>query len=423
MALDVAVSEQHLAAMREHYGNEIENARAAGLLREERYLHSAQAAEIDVEYPAGAATKHMINMCSNNYLGLSSHPEVIAAAHEGLDARGYGMSSVRFICGTQDIHRELEQRLTAFLGTEATLLFPSCMDANAGVFEALFDDHDVLIADRLVHASIVDGMRLCKAMQDTFKHSDMAHLEEKLQEHRDRRFRVVVTDGVFSMDGDLARLDEIVALAERHGALVFVDDSHATGFMGKTGRGTHEQKGVMGRIDLITTTLGKALGGASGGCVSGRAELVAMCRQRARPYLFSNTVPPVIVSGALKVLELIERTTERRDTLERNTRYWRQLLTEAGFDIKAGESPIVPVMLYNAKLAQDVARGLFAEGVYAVGFFFPVVAKGQARIRTQVSAAHETRHLDTAIEAFVKVGRQYDILGKDKKAIIDAYGL
>jgi glycine C-acetyltransferase len=362
-------------------------------------------------------------MCSNNYLGLSSHPEVIAAAHEGLDARGYGMSSVRFICGTQDIHRELERRLTAFLGTEATLLFPSCMDANAGVFEALFDDHDVLIADRLVHASIVDGMRLCKAVQDTFKHSDMAHLEEKLVEHQDKRFRVVVTDGVFSMDGDLARLDEIVALAERHGALVFVDDSHATGFMGKTGRGTHEQKGVMGRIDLITTTLGKALGGASGGCVSGRAELVAMCRQRARPYLFSNTVPPVIVSGALKVLDLIERGTERRDTLERNTAYWRRLLTETGFDIKAGESPIVPVMLYNAKLAQDVARDLFAEGVYAVGFFFPVVAKGQARIRTQLSAAHETRHLDHAIAAFEKVGRKYDILGKDRKAIIDTYGL
>ena len=423
MAAHAAVTEQHLETMRTYYGREIENARAAGLLREERYIHSPQAAEIDVEYPAGSTLRRVINMCSNNYLGLSSHPEVVAAAHQGLDARGYGMSSVRFICGTQDIHRELETRLTEFLGTEATLLFPSCMDANAGVFEALFDEQDVLIADRLVHASIVDGMRLCKAMQDTFKHSDMAHLEEKLIEHQDRRFRLIVTDGVFSMDGDLAKLDEIVALAERHGALVFVDDSHATGFMGKTGRGTHEQKGVLGRIDLITTTLGKALGGASGGCVSGRAELVAMCRQKARPYLFSNTVPPVIVAGALKVLDLLGRTTERRDTLERNTAYWRRLLTEAGFDIKAGESPIVPVMLYNAKLAQDVARDLFAEGIYAVGFFFPVVAKGQARIRTQVSAAHETRHLDRAIQAFEKVGRKYDILGKDKKAIIDAYGL
>jgi glycine C-acetyltransferase len=297
------------------------------------------------------------------------------------------------------------------------------MDANAGVFEALFNEQDVLIADRLVHASIVDGMRLCKAMQDTFKHSDMAHLEEKLIEHRDRRFRVVVTDGVFSMDGDVARLDEIVALAERHGALVFLDDSHATGFMGRTGRGTHELKGVVGKIDLITTTLGKALGGASGGCVSGRAELVAMCRQRARPYLFSNTVAPVIVAGALKVLELIGRTTERRDALERNALYWRRLLTEAGFDVRSGESPIVPVMLYNAKLAQDVARDLFAEGIYVVGFFFPVVAKGLARIRTQLSAAHETHHLDRAIEAFVKVGRKYDILGKDKKAILEAYGM
>jgi glycine C-acetyltransferase len=297
------------------------------------------------------------------------------------------------------------------------------MDANAGLFEAVLGEPDVMIADRLVHASIVDGMRLCKAMQDTYKHSDMAHLEEKLVEHQDRRFRVVVTDGVFSMDGDVARLDEIAALAERHGALVFLDDSHATGFMGKTGRGTHEMKGVVGRIDLITTTLGKALGGASGGCVSGRAELVAMCRQRARPYLFSNTVAPVIVAGALKVLELIARTTERRDTLERNTIYWRKLLKEAGFDIKEGESPIVPVMLYNAKLAQDVARDLFAEGIYVVGFFFPVVAKGLARIRTQLSAAHETRHLDRAIEAFVKVGRKYDILGKDKKAILEAYGM
>jgi glycine C-acetyltransferase len=418
-----AGTETHLAAVRDHFQRELEAARAAGLLREERYIHSPQAAEIEVEFPSGAAPRHVVNLCSNNYLGLSSHPEVIAAAHEGLETRGYGMSSVRFICGTQDIHRELERALTALLGTESTLLFPSCMDANAGVFEALFGEPDVLIADRLVHASIVDGMRLCKAMQDTYKHSDMAHLEEKLIEHRERRFRVIVTDGVFSMDGDVARLDEIVALAERHGALVFLDDSHATGFMGKTGRGTHEMKGVVGRIDLITTTLGKALGGASGGCLSGRAELVAMCRQRARPYLFSNTVAPVIVAGALKVLELIARTTERRDTLERNTIYWRRLLKEAGFDIKEGESPIVPVMLYNAKLAQDVARDLFAEGIYVVGFFFPVVAKGLARIRTQLSAAHETRHLDRAIEAFVKVGRKYDILGKDKKAILEAYGM
>jgi glycine C-acetyltransferase len=422
MSAGVIVEPAHLGAVRDHFRQALDGYRQAGVLREERVIHSPQAAEIDVEFPAGAPRRRVLNFCSNNYLGLSSHPEVIAAAHAGLDARGYGMSSVRFICGTQDTHRELERRLTAFLGTEATLLFPSCLDANAGVFEALFDEADVLIADRLVHASIVDGMRLCKAMQDTYKHSDMVHLEEKLVEHQDRRFRVIVTDGVFSMDGDSAKLDEIVALAERYRALVFVDDSHATGFMGRTGRGTHEHKGVFGRIDLITTTLGKALGGASGGCVSGRAELVAMCRQRARPYLFSNTVAPVIVAGALEVLDLIEQSTAQRDRLERNTAYWRRLLTDAGFDVKPGDSPIVPVMLYNARLAQDVARDLYAEGVYVVGFFFPVVPKGQARIRTQLSAAHELRHLDRAIDAFETVGRRYDLLGKTRAAIVERYG-
>ncbi|HVN31341.1 MAG TPA: glycine C-acetyltransferase [Thermoanaerobaculaceae bacterium] len=408
---------------RESYQNELANLRGQGLFKEERYIHAPQGAEIEVEFPTGNPPRKVINMCANNYLGLSSHPEVVAAAHAGLDHRGYGMSSVRFICGTQDIHRELENKLTEFLGTEDTLLFPSCMDANAGVFEAILTEQDVMIADRLVHASIVDGMRLCKAMQDTFKHSDMGHLEEKLAEHQDKRFRMVITDGVFSMDGDIAKLDEIVRLAEKHDAMVFVDDSHASGFIGRTGRGTHEHCGVVGRIDVITTTLGKALGGASGGCVAGRRELVEMCRQRARPYLFSNTVAPVIVSGALKVLDLISATTERRDTLERNTLYWRKLLTDAGFDIKPGESPIVPVMLYNAKLAQDVARDLFAEGIYAVGFFFPVVAKGQARIRTQLSAAHEKRHLDAAIAAFIKVGKKYEILGLGKNQIIEKYGL
>jgi glycine C-acetyltransferase len=283
-------------------------------------------------------------------------------------------------------------------------------------------EQDVMIADRLVHASIVDGMRLCKAQQDTFKHSDMGHLEEKLREHQDKRFRLIITDGVFSMDGDVAKLDEIVRLAERYDAMVCVDDSHATGFMGATGRGTHEMRGVLGHIDLITTTLGKALGGASGGCVSGRRELVEMCRQRARPYLFSNTVAPVIVSGALKVLDLLTASTARRDRLEANAKYWRTLLTEAGFDIKAGESPIVPVMLYNAKLAQDMARDLFAEGIYVVGFFFPVVPKGQARIRTQLSAAHERHHLDRAIEAFTKVGRTYGVLGKSKKELVEQFG-
>jgi len=411
------------AGLRGQYQSDLAGLREAGLFKEERFIHSPQAARIEVEFPAGAAPKPVINLCSNNYLGLSSHPEVVAAAHAGLDARGYGMSSVRFICGTQDIHRELERRLTAFLGTEDTLLFPSCMDANAGVFEAVLTDKDVMIADRLVHASIVDGMRLCKAMTDTFKHADMGHLEEKLQEHQDKRSRIVITDGVFSMDGDVAKLDEIVALAEKHDAMVFVDESHASGFIGRTGRGTHEHCGVLGRIDVITTTLGKALGGASGGCVSGRRELVEMCRQRARPYLFSNTVPPVIVAAAIKVLDLIGGTTERRDTLERNTAYWRRLLTEAGFDVKAGDSPIVPVMLYNAKLAQDVARDLFAEGIYVVGFFFPVVAKGQARIRTQLSAAHEKEHLDAAIEAFVKVGRRHGILGLGRNEIVEKFGL
>jgi glycine C-acetyltransferase len=402
---------------------ELDGLKESGLYKEERIIHAPQGAEIEVEFPAGSAPKKVLNLCSNNYLGLSSHPEVIRAAHEGLDRRGYGMSSVRFICGTQDIHRDLERRLTEFLGTEDTILFSSCLDANAAIFEAILTDKDVLIADRLVHASIVDGMRLSKAMQDTYKHSDMAHLEEKLKEHADKRFRMVITDGVFSMDGDLAKLDEIVALCEKHGAMVFVDDSHATGFIGKTGRGTPERFGVAGKIDVITTTFGKALGGASGGCVSGRREIVEMCRQRARPYLFSNTLASVIVAGTLRVLDLVSTTTERRDRLEENTKHWRRLLTEAGFDIKPGESPIVPVMLYNAKLAQDVARDLFAEGIYVVGFFFPVVAKGQARIRTQLSASHTKAQLDRAIEAFRRVGKKHDILGKSKNEIVERYGL
>jgi glycine C-acetyltransferase len=405
------------------YQQELAGIKEAGLFKEERYIHAPQGADIEVEFPAGSPVKKVINLCANNYLGLSSHPDVIAAAHSGLESRGYGMSSVRFICGTQDIHRELEKKLTEFLGTEDTLLFPSCMDANAGVFEAVLTEQDVMISDRLVHASIVDGMRLCKAMTDTFKHSDMAHLEEKLQEHQDKRHRMIITDGVFSMDGDVAYLDKIVELAEKYDAMVFLDDSHASGFMGKTGRGTHEFRGVYGKMDVITTTLGKALGGASGGCVSGRKELVEMCRQKARPYLFSNTVAPVIVAGALRVLELISKTTERRDKLEWNTFYWRKLLKEAGLDIKEGESPIVPVMLYNAKLAQDVARDLFGEGIYVVGFFFPVVPKGQARIRTQLSAAHDQAHLDKAIAAFKKVGAKYKILGKGKKEIIEMYGM
>ncbi|RMF70837.1 MAG: glycine C-acetyltransferase [Planctomycetota bacterium] len=407
---------------RAHYQDVLEQTRAAGLFKEERFIHSPQAAEISVEYPSGRPPREVINLCANNYLGLSSHPDVIAAAHKGLDERGYGMSSVRFICGTQDIHRELERKLTAFLETEDTILFPSCMDANAGVFEACFDEQDVLIADRLVHASIIDGIRLCKAQQDTYKHSDMKHLEKKLELHKDKRFRVIVTDGVFSMDGDFAKLDEIVALAEKHDALVFVDDSHATGFIGRRGKGVHEHFGVLGKIDLITTTLGKALGGASGGCVSGRRELVEMCRQRARPYLFSNAMPPVVTAAANAVIDLISRTTERRDKLEANAKYWRDGLVKLGFDVKPGESPIVPVMLYNAKLSQDIARDLYDEGIYVIGFFFPVVPKGQARIRTQISAAHEREHLDKGLAAFEKVGRKYEILGLGKKEIIERFG-
>jgi len=408
--------------VRDSFSKELDGIREAGLFKEERWIKSPQAADIEVEFPAGAEGKKVINFCANNYLGLSSHPEVIEAARIGLGTRGYGLSSVRFICGTQDIHGHLEHRLTEFLGTEDTLLFPSCMDANAGVFEAILGDQDIMIADRLVHASIVDGMRLCKAMRDTYKHSNMEHLEEKLQDHQDKRIRLIITDGVFSMDGDLAKLDEIVALAEKYDAMVFVDDSHASGFIGKTGRGTHEHCGVLGQIDIITTTLGKALGGASGGCVSGRKELVELCRQRARPYLFSNTVAPVIVSGAIKVLDLVSATTERRDKLEWNTKFWRDGLVKMGLDIKAGESPIVPVMLYNAKLAQDIARDLYEEGIYVVGFFFPVVAKGQARIRTQLSAAHDQHHLEKGLEAFAKIGDKYGILGKSKKEIKEMFG-
>ncbi len=409
--------------IREIYKQEIKGIREAGLFKEERYIHAPQAADIDVEYPSGSALKKVINMCSNNYLGLSSHPDVIKAAHEGLDYRGYGMSSVRFICGTQDIHHELESKVTEFLGTEDTILFPSCMDANAGVFEAILTEQDVMISDRLVHASIIDGIRLCKAQHDTFKHSNMEHLEEKLQLHADKRLKVIITDGVFSMDGDTANLDEMVALAEKYDAMVFVDDSHATGFIGKTGRGTHEKCGVVGKIDIITTTFGKALGGASGGCVSGRKELVELCRQRARPYLFSNTVAPVIISGVLKVVELLSQTTERRDILEHNAAYWRNGLTEAGFILKEGDTPIVPVMLFNAKLAQDFSRDLYGEGIYAIGFFFPVVPKGQARIRTQISAAHEKQHLNEALAAFTKVGKKYNILCKTKEEIAEVYGL
>ena len=409
--------------VRKALSDEVTGIKTAGLFKEERAICDPQDAEIEVQYPIGSAQKKVINMCANNYLGLSSHPDVVAAAHKGLDHRGYGMSSVRFICGTQDIHKELEDKLTKFLGTEDTILFPSCFDANAGVFEAVSTDQDVMIADRLIHASIVDGIRLAKAQQDTFKHSDMKHLEEKLVLHQDKRIRLIITDGAFSMDGDLAKLDTIVELAEKYNAMVFIDEAHTSGYIGKTGRGTAEHFGVMGKIDIISTTLGKALGGASGGCISGRKEIVELCRQRGRPYLFSNAVAPSIVEASMTVLDIISKTTERRDKLEKNTEFWRKSLTEAGLIIKAGETAIVPVMLFNAKLSQDFSRDLFAEGIYAVGFFFPVVPKSQARIRTQLSAAHDMHHLEKALAAFIKVGKKYEILGKTKQEIIDRYGM
>ena len=408
---------------RQLFASDITAIKDKGLYKEKRFICSPQDAEIEVEFPEGSPHANVLNFCANNYLGLSSHPEVLKAAHEGLDSRGYGMSSVRFICGTQDIHRELQDRLTEFLGTESTLLFPSCMDANAGVFEAILDKEDVIIADRLIHASLVDGIRLCSAQYDTFKHMDMKHLRKKLEMHQDKRHRLIVTDGVFSMDGDLAPLDEIVALAEEYSSMILLDDSHASGFIGKTGRGVHEHFDVMGKIDIITTTLGKALGGASGGCVSGRRELVELCRQNARPYLFSNSLSPVIVYASIKVIDLVSTTTERRDKLERNTNYFREQITAAGLNIRPGETPIAPVMLYNAKLANDMARDMYAEGIYVIGFFFPVVPAGQARIRVQLSAAHEKEHIDRCVEAFRKVGDKYGILGLDKKGIIEKYGM
>lgn len=408
--------------IRNLYQTQLEDIHNEGIYKEERFIHSSQNAEIDVEFPTGAIIKKVINMCSNNYLGFSNHPEVIKAAHKGLDCRGYGLSSVRFICGTQDLHRELEIKVTEFLGTEDTILFPSCLDANAGVFEAILNSEDVMISDRLVHASIIDGMRLCSATHDTFKHSNMEHLEEKLQLHNDKRIKLVITDGVFSMDGDFSKLDEIVTLCDKYDAMVMVDDSHATGFIGNSGRGTHELCNVIGKIDIITTTFGKALGGASGGCVSGRKEIVEMCKQKSRPYLFSNTIAPVIVSGVLKVFDILSTSLEQKEKLYINTAYWRKGLKEVGFILKEGDSPIVPVMLYSAKLSQDFSKDLYNEGIYAIGFFFPVVPNGQARIRTQISAEHKIEHLDKALKAFVKVGTKYELLGMTKDQIIKKYG-
>lgn len=370
-----------------------------GLYKDERVICSPQGGQIQVRFPETAPEKSMINLCSNNYLGLSSHPEVIKAAHEGLDKRGFGMSSVRFICGTQDIHRELEKKISAFLGQEDAILFASCFDANAALFESLLDKDDAVISDKLIHASLIDGIRLCKAERLVYEHSNMEQLETHLRNTKAKK-KLIITDGVFSMDGDMAKLDEICALAEKYGAMVAVDDSHATGFIGKTGRGTPEYFNVMDKVDIITTTFGKALGGATGGCIAASKEIVELLKQRARPYLFSNSLMPAVVYATLKVLEILSKSTDRRDKLERLTSFWRAGLTEAGFDLKKGNTPIVPIMLYDAHRAQKLSRALYDAGVYAVGFFYPVVPQGQARIRTQVSAALEQRDLEAALEIF-----------------------
>jgi 2-amino-3-ketobutyrate coenzyme A ligase len=383
---------------------ELEEIKASGLYKTERIIESPQGAEIKVN------GKTVLNFCANNYLGLSSHPKVIEAAKKYVDLRGYGMSSVRFICGTQDIHKELEAKLSQFLGTEDTILYAAAFDANGGVFEPLYNEQDAIISDELNHASIIDGVRLCKAQRFRYKHNDMADLEARLKEAAKARNRIVVTDGSFSMDGTIAQLDKIVALCEKYDAAIMIDESHSSGFLGKTGRGTHEYHNVMGKIDIITGTLGKALGGASGGFTSGRKEIIDMLRQRSRPYLFSNSLAPSIVGASIAVLDLLSETTQLRDKLEYNTKYFRRKMTEAGFDIKPGDHPIVPIMLYDAVVAQQFAAKLLHEGIYVIGFFYPVVAKGQARIRVQLSAAHEQHHLDKAIAAFTKVGEELGVL-------------
>jgi glycine C-acetyltransferase len=391
--------------------SELAEIEAAGLFKRERIITTPQSAEIEVQVPDGnGGVRHVLNFCANNYLGLSSHPKVIEAAHKAIDTHGYGMSSVRFICGTQDIHKELEHKLAQFLGTEDTILYAAAFDANGGVFEPLFNEQDAIISDALNHASIIDGVRLCKAQRYRYEHNNMADLEAKLQESAHLRSRIIVTDGSFSMDGTIAQLDKICDLADQYDAIVMIDECHSSGFLGKTGRGTHEHRGVMGRIDIITGTLGKALGGASGGFTSGRKEIIEMLRQRSRPYLFSNTVAPSIVGASIAVLDMLTETTELRDKLEYNTKYFRTKMTEAGFDIKPGEHPIVPVMLYDAVVAQNFASRILDEGIYVIGFFFPVVPKGQARIRVQLSAAHEQHHLDKAIEAFIKVGKELGVI-------------
>lgn len=385
--------------------NELASIEAAGLYKRERVILNPQGADIKVSNGG-----EVINFCANNYLGLSSHPKVLEAAHKALDTHGFGMSSVRFICGTQDIHKELERKISEFLGTEDTILYAAAFDANGGVFEPLFGADDAIISDSLNHASIIDGVRLSKAVRYRYENNNMADLEEKLQQAQAQRHRIIVTDGVFSMDGYIAKLDEIVKLAEKYDALIMVDDCHSTGFLGKTGRGTAEHCGVQGKIDIITGTLGKALGGAMGGFTSGRKEIIELLRQRSRPYLFSNSLAPSIVGAGIAVMDMLSSTTELRDKLMDNTAYFRSRMKEAGFDIKEGIHPICPIMLYDARLAQTFAEKLLAEGIYVIGFFYPVVPKEQARIRVQISAAHEKHHLDKAIAAFTKVGKELGVL-------------
>jgi glycine C-acetyltransferase len=384
---------------------EISDIKEAGLYKNERIITTPQGADIKTD-TAG----EVINFCANNYLGLSSHPKVIQAAKDAIDTHGYGLSSVRFICGTQDIHKELERKISEYLGTEDTILYAAAFDANGGLFEPLFDAEDAIISDALNHASIIDGVRLCKAQRYRYLHNDMEDLEKQLIAAQAQRNRVIVTDGSFSMDGTIAQLDKIVALAEKYNASVMIDECHSSGFLGKTGRGTHEHCGVMGKIEIITGTLGKALGGASGGFTSGKKEIIEMLRQKSRPYLFSNTLAPSIVGASIVVLDMLSETTELRDKLEYNTTYFREKMTEAGFDITPGVHPIVPLMLYDANIAQEMAAKMLKEGIFVVGFYFPVVPKGKARIRVQLSAGHEQHHLDKAIAAFVKVGKKMGVI-------------
>jgi glycine C-acetyltransferase len=392
-------------SIKKHLAEELAQIEQNGLLKKERIITTPQGANVHV-----STGEDVVIMCANNYLGLSSHPAVVESAKSALDTHGYGMSSVRFICGTQDIHKELERKIAEFYGTEDTILYAAAFDANGGVFEPLFSEEDAIISDELNHASIIDGVRLCKAVRYRYKHSDMSDLEAQLKAAQAQRFRIIVTDGVFSMDGDLARMDEICALAKKYDALVMTDECHSAGFIGKTGRGVPEHFGVMDQVDIITGTLGKALGGAMGGYTTGKKEIIEMLRQRSRPYLFSNSLAPAIVGASIKVFDLLSSTTELRDKLEDNTRYFKERIKAAGFDIKPGDSPIVPIMLYDAALSQEFANRLLKEGVYAIGFFYPVVAKGQARIRTQISAAHSIADLDKAIAAFIKVGKELGVI-------------